>query len=157
MLGLLLLGSVALSSCDGSGDGGAVTDAELPLCQPNTFRITGTIDNMSIDITEAGGGGFAQDDHGGELDVGDPLAGNASVMKLTWTKGLLDGQTGAAAGTVTLASGAFAGQTLCAGAGSIVHMPEDHSRATVQFRLEGVSSGATCTTQHTGTLQGCVN
>jgi hypothetical protein len=152
---VLVFGSFLFVGCDGSDSGGGITEAQLPVCGPNTFRLTGTIDNMSIDVTEPGAGGFSQDDAGGELDLGDPL-GTGSEMKLVWRKGLLDGQSGAATGSFVLASGAFSGQSFCAGTGTEVLIPKDQSRASIQFVVTGLASGDACSTVRTGTLQGCL-
>jgi hypothetical protein len=154
---VLISGLLALPSCDGGGSSNDTQQTQLPVCAAHTFRMMGTIDNMSIDINEANGGGFDQDDTGGEFLVGTSLDSSLTMMKLDWTQLLPDGGSEAATGTFTLGSGALAGQAFCAGAGSLVHIPSDPTQATIQFQVTGLASGDGCTTAHTGTLQGCLN
>ncbi len=44
------------------------TQEDFPLCAPQSMRVVGSIDDMSIDVTLPGaGGGLAQDNAGGEF------------------------------------------------------------------------------------------
>ncbi len=72
-------------------------------------------------------------------------------------QGLADGETGAATATFRLAGGSFSGQSFCARGASDVHIPKDQTLASIQFVLNGLSSGDTCDIQRAGTLQGCLN
>jgi hypothetical protein len=112
---------------------------------------------MSVDINETASGGFSQDNGGGEFDQGQVPGGNATAMKLVWSKGIVDGEVASATATFTAAAGAFAGQPFCAGAGTQVVIPTDTSKASIQFVLDSLASGDGCGVAHTGSLQGCMN
>ncbi|HTO73976.1 MAG TPA: hypothetical protein VMJ30_09155, partial [Gemmatimonadales bacterium] len=71
-------------------------------------------------------------------------------IKLVWTRGLADGDVGPATGTITMGSGPFAGQALCAVDGTVVRISQD----AFQFNVGEVRSGATCGEVHSGTLRG---
>lgn len=147
-----------LSTGCGSSDDTATTSTQPLTCQAGQFRLQGTVDGQSVDITESSaGGGFDQVDTG-ELQVGqnpDPSAAPATQLRLTWPHGLLDGQSSAASGTVTLQTGPLAGQTLCAGNGTRVTIYRDDKG--LGLVLDGLASGANCETPVEGTLAGCWN
>ncbi|HSS38064.1 MAG TPA: hypothetical protein VLT58_04785 [Polyangia bacterium] len=135
---MLGLGGLLFSACGGAS---GQSDQSFLACPPNTFRLVGSVDQMSVDISEPTAGGFSQGDDGGAFDQGELDLSTGTRMELDWKKGLLDGETGAATGTFQLPSGApFAGQTFRAGAGTEVHMPVDTSIADIQFVLDGLTS-----------------
>jgi hypothetical protein len=155
LLSLLTAAPLLMSSCDGGP-----TDQDFPACQPNTLRLQGSIDGMSVDITVPGeGGGLSQDGSGGELQSQAATVPDTSLtsLHLTWNQGITNGASGDATGTLTMVTGPFAGQTFCAGNGSQVHIPSDGSVAIAQFELTGLATGQGCTASHTGTLKGCMN
>jgi hypothetical protein len=120
--------------------------------QSNALEIQGTVDGMAIDLTEpASGGGVTQLDTG-EFDYGGSFApvSTGTAITLTWPHGLVDGQEGSAQGTFTLGSGPTAGQTFCAGQGTVVRIGD----AGFQFNLTGLTSGPNCDQPHPGTLRG---
>ncbi len=96
---MLGLGGLLFSACGGASDPSDQTDQALIACPANTFRLVGSIDQMSVDITEAAAGGFSQDDNGGAFDEGASGLTDGTQMELDWKKGLLDGQTGPATAT----------------------------------------------------------
>ena len=142
-------------SCD---DGPNVfTQADFPLCAPQTMRVVGTIDDMSIDVTlPHAGGGLSQDNDGGEFQyqsnrTSDPAAAD---LRLTWNEFTAVGDVVDARGTLRMVEGPFATQTFCAGAGTRVRMPGDET--VIQFELTGLGSGDDCRTARAGTLRGCM-
>ena len=156
LLLLTLATAVLTSACDSTGETSTADYAAALTCAPGTFRIAGTIDGMSVDVTEpSAGGGFAQDGEGGNLgtqnnggDATDPARTN---LDLDWKPGLSVGDIGPANGTVRLAAPNLDGATLCLGAGSSVRAIEDG----VQFHLAKLSSGAGCAVARVGSLDGC--
>ncbi|MFL5304678.1 MAG: hypothetical protein ACJ8F1_05665 [Polyangia bacterium] len=149
---MLGLGGLLFSACGGASN---ETDQSFLACPADTFRVLGSIDQVSVDITEPAAGGFSQDDNGGAFDQGESGLTAGTQMELDWKKGLLDGQTAPATGTIQFAAGApFAGQSFSAGAGTEVHIAKDQSIADLQFVLNGLTSADGVV--HTGTLQGCM-
>jgi hypothetical protein len=142
----------------GSSDDTTTTSTQPLTCQAGQFRLQGTVDSQSVDITESSAGGGFDQVGTGELQVGqnaDPSAPPVTQLHLTWAHGLLDGESSAASGTVTLATGPLAGQPLCAGNGTRVTIYKgDKGLGLV---LGGLASGANCETPVQGTLAGCWN
>jgi hypothetical protein len=92
----------------------------------------------------------------GELQTGqsiDPSAPAQTQMDLKWPHGILDGASSSASGTLTMASGPYAGQALCAGNGTTITIYNNDNG--VGFVLDGIASGASCQTPIEGTLAGC--
>jgi len=137
------------------GDGTTTATSALT-CQAGQFRLQGTLGNQSVDITESSaGGGLTQVDTG-ELQIVqsiDPSAPARTQMDLVWPHGIVDGASTSASGTLTLPSGAYAGQTLCAGNGTSVTIYNNDNG--VGFVLGGIASGGNCETPIDGTLAGC--
>jgi hypothetical protein len=148
---------VLAMSCDADPD--PFTQEDFPLCSPQSMRVVGTLDNMSIDVTLPGpSGGLSQDDNGGEYQyqanfTSDPTQAD---LRLTWAHGVVSDKVAPATGTLRLMEGPFAGQSLCAGEGTVFRIPRDESLGTIQFELAGIRSGDGCTVAHTGQLRGCV-
>ena len=155
---LLVVASMFAVSCSDGSE--AVEEKTFPLCAPHSFRLTGTIDDKAIDITESGdGGGVSQDDAGGEFlyPAGLPEPEEELTdLSFFWDHGVLNGHVSPATGTLRMATGPFAGQTMCAGEGTQFRIPEDETQGIIQFRLAGLSGGEACTAVLTGTVQGCV-
>ena len=147
---------VLAMSCDGAPD--PVTASDFPLCAPGSMHIVGSLDDMSIDVTLPGPmGGLSQDDNGGEYQyqadfMSDPTQPD---LRLAWPHGVVSDKTSPATGTLRLMEGPFAGQSLCAGAGTTIRIPRDESLGTIQFALLEIRSGEACTVAHTGALRGC--
>ena len=148
---------VLAMSCDSNPD--PFTQEDFPLCSPQSMRVVGSIDDMSIDVTLPGaGGGLGQGDAGGEFQyqgsyTSDPAEAD---LRLTWDRPVLTGRTGPARGTLRFVDGAFANQTLCVGEGTVIRMPKDESLGIIQFELAGIRSGDGCTVAHTGQRRGCM-
>jgi hypothetical protein len=138
------------------GDGSTTTTTSPLTCQAGQFRLQGTLGNQSVDITESSGGGGLTQVDSGELQIGqgiDPSAPAHTQMDLVWPHGILDGASSSASGTVTMASGPYAGQALCAGNGTSVTIYKNDNG--VGFVLGGVASGGNCETPIEGALAGC--
>jgi hypothetical protein len=133
------------------------TEADFPLCAPQSMRVVGSIDNMSIDVTLPGaGGGLAQDNAGGEFQyqgnyTSDPAEAD---LRLTWAEFVAYNKATPAKGTLRLMEGPFASQSLCVGDGTTIRIPKDDT--VIQFELAGIRSGEGCTVAHTGQLRGCM-
>jgi hypothetical protein len=147
---------VLAMSCDAEPD--SVTATDFPLCAPGSMHIVGSLDDMSIDLTLPGpSGGLSQGDDGGEYQyqadfLSDPTEPD---LRLTWPRGVVSGKVSPATGTLRLMEGPFAGQSLCAGAGTTIRIPRDESQGTIQFELLDIRSGESCAVAHTGALRGC--
>ena len=156
LLFLTLSTAILTTACDSTGETSTADYASALTCAPGTFRVAGTIDGMSVDVTESSlGGGFAQDGEGGNLgtqnnggDAADPATTN---LDLNWKPSLSVGDIGQANGTVRLAAPNLGGATLCLGAGSSVRSVE----GGVQFHLAQLSSGTGCAVARVGSLDGC--
>lgn len=148
---------VLATSCDADPD--PFTQEDFPLCAPQSMRVVGSIDNMSVDVTLPGaGGGLGQDNAGGEFQyqgnyTSDPAEPD---LRLTWEEFVPFDKATAAKGTLRLMEGPFASQSLCVGEGSVIRLPRDESRGIIQFELAGIRSGDGCAVAHTGQLRGCM-
>jgi len=148
---------VLAMSCD--TDPEPFTQADFPLCAPQSMRVVGSIDDMSIDVTLPGaGGGLAQDNAGGEFQyqgnyTSDPAEAD---LRLTWTEFVAFDKATAAKGTLRLMDGPFAAQSLCVGEGSVIRLPRDETLGIIQFELAGIRSGDGCAEAHAGQLRGCM-
>ena len=145
-------------ACDADPD--PFTQADFPLCAPHTLHVVGTVDGMSVDITVPNGGsGLSQDDNGGDFQfqteaTSDP---EQAILLLDWEHGVVSDKVTPATATLRLNEGSFAGQSLCAGAGTTIRIPKDESLGVIQFELVGIRSGDGCTVARTGELRGCAN
>ena len=154
-LALVVSCSLLLLAC-GSND--ATTGTRPLTCDAGQFRLQGTLGGQSIDIIESSaGGGLTQVDTG-ELLVGtfsDPSAPPHTQMDLMWSHVVADGAATPAHGTLTLAAGPYAGQTLCAGASTGTTVTIYTNDNGVGFVLAGIARGSACDTPIEGTLAGC--
>lgn len=153
MLALAL--PLSAMSCDDESD--VFTQADFPLCEPDSMRLVGSIDDMSIDVTlPSAGGGLGQGNDGGEFQyqgnfTSDPAEAD---LRLTWDRLTRVGDVVDARGTLRLVEGPFAGATFCAGTGTRIRMPGDDT--IIQFELTGLASGDSCSVARTGTIKGCM-
>ncbi|HEY5447203.1 MAG TPA: hypothetical protein VIQ54_00590 [Polyangia bacterium] len=145
-------------SCDSSSsDPDPFTQETFPLqCQPQSVRLVGTIDDMSIDVTLPASGGLSQDNNGGDYiyqggTIPDPTQAD---LFLAWDRLTPQHVVVDAHGTFRMVEGPFAGETFCAGAGSRIRMPGNDT--VLEFALAGLASGDGCTAARTGSIQGCV-
>lgn len=155
LLPALLALALPLSACDAEPN--VFTQADFPLCGPQTMRLVGTIDDMSIDVTlPAAGGGLAQDNDGGEFQyqgnfTSDPAEAD---LRLTWDRFTAVEDVVDARGTLRMVEGLFARETFCAGAGTKIRMPGDET--VIQFELSGLTSGDGCGVARAGSIRGCM-
>jgi hypothetical protein len=146
LIRVLFLSSVAVAAaCGGSSD-------DFLTGEPKQMQLQGTLDGMSVSLAEPNTGGISQDNSGGEFDFGGDAISSSTgtTIKLTWTRSLPDDEQGPATGTLTMGSGPFAGQALCAGDGTVVRISND----AFQFNVSEIRSGTACDQAHTGTLRG---
>ncbi len=151
--GFLALGFALLPVACGSD--GTASEVSPLVCDPGVFQLQGTLGGESIDVRETSdGGGFIQFNTG-ELLVADfDIPGMPRTkVDLTWPRGILNGESSWASGTLTLIAGSFAGQPLCVGKGTTVTMYRDDKG--VGLVLDGAASGAKCDHPIEGTLAGC--
>jgi hypothetical protein len=140
-----------------SCDSNSFTEADFPLCSPNTLRVTGTIDGMSIDVTlPSAGGGLTQDNTGGDFQYQGNFTSDPSEadLRLSWDRLTSVGSIADATGTLRFVEGPFAGETFCAGDGTRIRMPGDDT--IIQFELAGLRSGDGCMVARSGDLRGCM-
>jgi len=157
LLPVLLAVALPLSaiSCD-SDPTNPFTEATFPLCAPQSVRMVGTIDNMSIDVTLPVMGGLSQDNNGGDFTYQASITPDPALPDLfiAWDHLTPDNVITDAHGTFRLVDGPLAGQTFCAGTGSQIRIPSDDT--VIQFNLAVLGSGDNCTVARTGHVQGCV-
>lgn len=155
-----LLSSLALvsllagcsSSSEVEGDNGAAVTA----CQPDTFRIRGTLDSEAVSHEgKLDGHSWIQSSASKTLDT--PFEGGGS-FHAEWMKVVADGETFSATGNINLpAAGARGGETLEYASGSLTKRDDG-----VIFELGGLSASVQCivapcpTSAIEGTLGGCV-
>ena len=131
-------------------------------CAVDETRLEGTVAGQMVALRHAlVGGGFSQNNNGGELQTQTTQRGSsfhdASKIDVVikWTGGFLeDAPTRPATGDTVLPSTApagLAGLKVCAGADSVVSMAGDD----VRFLLRNLKSGPTCATAAAGELRGC--
>lgn len=155
----LLGSSLWLAACSGnSGGDGADPNGSgnVMACEPDTFRITGTLDGEEVSHTgELGGHGWIQSSAGSTLDT--PFEGGGS-FHAEWQKVVADGETFTATGNINLpVSGPHGGETLDYASGSLTKRDDG-----VTFTLNGLTANVQCITAPCpngavqGSLQGCV-
>jgi hypothetical protein len=152
----LLLNCLA-SGCD-STDETVTADTSALTCDAGTFRLVGSIDDMSIDVTQpANTGGFAQLDGGdfGSINNAIDPAGTLTDLHVTWTSGVDVGDTTAATATIKIPTSPFPAEIFCAGKDTTVHSLSDAAGGGLQFRLSTLASGAGCAAPHRGMLHAC--
>lgn len=150
-LASLLVGCSSSNEVEGEPNGGAIRS-----CEPDTFRISGTLDGAAVSHEGMlGGHGWIQSSAGSTLDT--PFEGGGS-FHAEWMKVVADGETFSAAGNINLpAAGPRGGETLEYASGSLTKRDDG-----VTFELSGLSASVQCiaapcpasTVQ--GTLRGCV-
>lgn len=151
-------GAAAVVGCGGNttAPGGPGT-SNVVQCSKDQFRLVGSLDGVAVDDQEQASGGMTQF-NGGSLDtvMGTPDDGagaGPTEAHLTWTTGLVFGESGPATGTIDLAGGLpHAGETLCVGSGTIVGFTSD---GDFYFSLRDLHTGTNCETVVTGQLDGC--
>ena len=145
--------AVANTACDGMTE--MTVSEQLINCSPGTMRLEGTLDGMSISISQtSSGGGWAQAG-GGEFGSQDNAIREASLVdvELRWDNDISVGRSTNAAGTIVMPTGGvFAGETFCAGEGSIVHSGQD---GELQWLLKNITGGGGCVVPVAGELRGC--
>ena len=152
---LALVLPLSAMSCDAGPN--VFTQADFPLCGPQTMRLVGTIDGRSIDVTlPAAGGGLTQDNDGGEFQYQGNLTSNPAEadLRLTWDGSTSVADVADARGTLRMVEGLFARETFCAGAGTKIRMPGDET--VIQFELTGLASGDGCRVARAGSIRGCM-
>ena len=148
--------TVVLLACLGTGCGGSDTGTGLT-CEPNTFRLVGSIDEMSIDVTQpANGSEFSQIGTGEFLTIGvpDALPSSYTDLHVTWSTPIADGGITDATATLKIPTSPFPDDVFCAGHGSTIHI-SDKPDGTFYFYLTSLSSGAGCATPRQGALVAC--
>src|SRR3569623_462882 len=138
------------------GCGGA---ADEPIsCEKGTFRLVGSIDDMSVDVTQSSQGSeFVQIPPADFATVIEPSLQDPSTTDLreTWTGVIRNGGTSPATATLKHPSCPFSDDTFCAGAGTTIHVaPEGNS---YNINLTSLTSGPGCATVRRGSLQACSN
>ena len=155
LLAALVSVGVAATGCDELTDE-TTTDA-LISCAPGTMRLEGMLDGMSIAVAQASEtGGWAQTD-GGEFgsqdNIGTTHEPSLADVELRWTRGIAVGQSTSVAGTVVMPTGGpYAGETFCAGVGSVVRSGGD---GELQWVLKNLTGGGGCMVPIAGELRGC--
>lgn len=151
----LALACVLVGCSGGDGEGGEANGG-LMACEPDTFRITGTLDGEAISHSgELGGHGWVQSSAGSTLDT--PFEGGGS-FHAEWQGVVADGETFTATGNVNLpVTGPRGGETLEYASGSLTKRDDG-----VTFTLSGLTASVQCIAAPCpngavqGSLQGCV-
>lgn len=153
--------TIVLLACLGAGCGSSasVDDDDQPItCAVDTFRLVGTIDDMSIDVTQSPNySGFDQLGSGEFFSIfgfADAAPSTYTDLKVTWQSLVANGGTAPATATVQIPTSPFPNDVFCAGQGSTVHMSSD-SNGQITFHLASLASGAGCVTPRRGTLEAC--
>ena len=152
-----LLVACLATGCD-SADQTVAADTSALTCGAGTFRLVGTIDDMSIDVMQPSNtGGFAQleaGDFGSINNAFDPAA-TLTDLHVTWSSNVNVGATTAATATIKIPTSPFPEDTFCAGKGTTVSSLADTQGGGLRFHLSTLASGAGCATPRQGTLQAC--
>jgi hypothetical protein len=177
----LVLGAACLGACSSSGSdegdaggggsgngvgGGAGAAATFLGCSGDTsFHLAGNVGGESIDLSEAPTtGGFSQQSNapGPHFRIPNSESEDTEelvVVFLTWRDTALTGEITAIDGWVRLPVGSpLAGETICAGDGSVMRIPASEDEPTAgdfQFVLLGLSRGSDCSNPVSGELRGC--
>ena len=160
LLPVVLALAIPLStvSCDSSSsDPDPFTQETFPLqCEPQSVRLVGTIDDMSIDVTLPASGGLSQGNDGGDYQyqAGATPDFAQADLRLNWAHLTPTHAVVPAAGTFRLVNGTFAGETFCAGSGTRIRMPGNDT--VIEFDLASLASGDGCAVPRAGSVQGCV-
>lgn len=152
-----LTSTIFLLACLAAGCGGGNDEAAALTCAPDTFRLVGTIDDMSVDVTQSpNDSGFDQLGSGEFTSVLAPsfVPATYTDLEVKWQTIVPDGGTAPATATVKIPTGPFPNDVFCAGQGSTVHMASD-SNGQITFHLASLASGDGCATPRRGTLEAC--
>jgi len=152
---LSLVSSLVLLAFVGTGCGNADDDVAVT-CAPGTFRIVGSIDDMSIDVTQQAAGALDQI-NGGEfrsLSVPEFLPDTYADLDVMWPLLIPDGATSSATATLKMPTSPYPTDVFCAGAGTTVHIASDPN-GQITFHLASLTSGDGCATPRRGTLDAC--
>jgi hypothetical protein len=149
LLGLLLTGACSDGSGDGNGGSGDMT------CEPDELALEGSLDGEAVSHRAALTGYAWSQINQGTLDASFEGGGR---FRAEWQKLVSDGQTFAAAGSITLpATGPHATETLDYASGTFTKLD-----GGVRFKVSGFTQNVQCimapcpTGAVEGTLQGCV-
>jgi len=147
--------TVIALACLGAGCGSADDDVAIT-CEPDTFRLVGTIDDMSVDVTQSPDySGFDQLGSGEYTSAFGPQPPSTYTdLEVRWQSAVPNGGSAPATATVKIPTGPFPNDVFCAGQGSTVRMPAD-SDGQITFHLTSLSSGNSCATVRRGTLEAC--
>ncbi len=149
----------------GSGALGGASSSFLPCAGDTPFHLVGDADGEAIELSDAPTtGGFSQQSNppGPHFRIPNATAEDDEqlvVVYLTWDQVVASGEVAPVEGWVRLPlGGALAGETICAGSGSVMTIPageDEVARGSFQFRLLGLSRGTDCAEPVAGELQGC--
>ena len=138
--------------------GGCGGDSAAITCEPNTFRLVGSIDDASIDVTQTlvGNGSFDEIDTPGVLMTVQPSSPPSSLtdLRAMWASYVGNGHDGPATATVKIPTSAFPDDVFCAGQGSTVSI-SGNMGDTFNLHLTSLASGTGCATARRGTLEAC--
>ncbi|MDB4980610.1 MAG: hypothetical protein JWM82_1362 [Myxococcales bacterium] len=146
-----------VSACEGT-DQAVTVDTSALTCDAGTFRVVGSIDDMSVDVTQPSNtGGFAQTDGGdfGSINNTSDPAGTLTDLRVNWTNGIDVGGTTAATATATIPTGPFPDDVFCAGKGTTVHSLSAAQGGGLEFQLSSLTSGTSCAATRRGALHAC--
>jgi hypothetical protein len=150
-----MLSGLAAAACGSSGaDTGVGSNAAA--CVANELTLAGELDGQPVAVQlDTTSSVFQQLSTPATLDVG--YADGA--VHLQWNNLLPIGQTTAATGTIVMPAGSpHAGETICAGSGSITDQSATDGAVidNYLFTLRTLSTGPTCPgTALTGSIDGC--
>jgi hypothetical protein len=148
-----------LAGCSGSSEPPPASSAEFLTCDPGTVKVTGTLQGNPVDITQSSaGGGFSQLNGGDYCTQCNRPSPDPTLIdvQLQWMGLVADGSTASATGQVVMpTTGPLAGEKLCAGAGTLIRMPNQGEAATFQYIIRGLMGAAGCTEARSGELRGC--
>jgi hypothetical protein len=149
-----LASTVVVLACLAAGCGDA---GDEPItCDVGTFRLVGSIDDMSIDVTQSSEGSeFVQIAPADFATVTSPSLQDPSTtdLRVMWSGLIPDGGTSAATATLRIPTGPFPDDTFCAGQGTTVHVAENGN--SYDFNLSSLTSGPGCATVRRGALRAC--
>jgi hypothetical protein len=160
VVALMSMGSL-LGACGSSSsgpaagdDGGGTGPGDFIPCMGTGIWVKGTLEGTPIDLMQSSNGaGFSQLNGGSFCSLcvaPDPALVD---VHLQWMGLIADGETGAATGSIVMPTNApRAGEKLCAGAGTKIHMV---SGGILEFVILGIKAGAACDQEVSGDIHGC--
>ncbi|HMF43699.1 MAG TPA: hypothetical protein VKQ32_23655 [Polyangia bacterium] len=148
---VILAGAIATVGCGSSGDGGTPST-----CMANMITLAGELDGQPVDVQEQDMGlAFQQLSMPYTLDV----TYADGTLHVEWRTLFPNNGAGASAtGTVIMPAAApHAGETICAGSGTIRDTSDNMGHSNYIFTLGTLSSGPTCPgAALAGSIDGCV-